>query len=119
MGKLSRKGKHTVKVGNHPHTNMVSKPAIVRRDYKYRIMKMHLKLRNKQLKTILHICRMLYQNLVGTTNQKSTIDTHILKKKKSNTNTTLKTVIKSQENKKGREEKSPTSTNPNQLRKWQ
>ena len=29
MGKLT--SKHTVKVGNHPHTNMVSKLAIVRR----------------------------------------------------------------------------------------
>ena len=32
MGKLTGKGKkHTVKVGNHPHTNMISKPAIMRR----------------------------------------------------------------------------------------
>ena len=31
MKKLTRKGKHTVKLGNHPHTNMISKPAIVRR----------------------------------------------------------------------------------------
>ena len=28
MGKLTGKGKHTVKVGNHPHTNMISKPVI-------------------------------------------------------------------------------------------
>ena len=27
MGELTNKGKHTVKVGNHPHTNMISKPA--------------------------------------------------------------------------------------------
>ena len=25
MGKLTGKGKHTVKAGNHPHTNMISK----------------------------------------------------------------------------------------------
>ena len=31
MGKFTGKGKHTVKVGNHPHTNMISKPAIMRR----------------------------------------------------------------------------------------
>ena len=31
MGKLTGKDKHTVKVGNHLHTNMVSKSAIVRR----------------------------------------------------------------------------------------
>ena len=28
---LTGKGKHTVKVGSHLHTNMISKPAIVRR----------------------------------------------------------------------------------------
>ena len=31
MGKLTGKDKHTVKVGNHLHTNMVSKSASVRR----------------------------------------------------------------------------------------
>ena len=30
VGKLTSKGKHTVKVGNHPHTNMISKLATVR-----------------------------------------------------------------------------------------
>ena len=30
MGKLTGKGKHTVKVGNHPQTNMISKLVIVR-----------------------------------------------------------------------------------------
>ena len=51
-----------------------------------------------------------------TANQKSTIDTHT---KESNPNTTLKIVIKSQENKRGREEKRTTKTNPKQLSKWQ
>ena len=54
---------------------------------------------------------------MGTTNQKSTIDTH--KKRKSNPNTTLKIAIKSHENKRGKEEKRPTKTNPKQLTKWQ
>ena len=50
------KGKHTVKVRNYPHTNMVSKPAIVQRgEYKCRILEMHLKLRDQRLKTILEI----------------------------------------------------------------
>ena len=31
MEKLTSKGKHTIKVGKHPHTNMISKPVIVRR----------------------------------------------------------------------------------------
>ena len=55
MGKLTGKGKHTLKVGNHPLTNMITKPAMVRRgEYKCRMLKMHSKLRDHQLKTILH-----------------------------------------------------------------
>ena len=30
MQKLTGKSKHTVKEGNHPHTNMVSRPEIMR-----------------------------------------------------------------------------------------
>ena len=63
MGKLTSKGKHTVKVGNHPHTNMILKPVIVRGgEYKCRIFETHLKLRDQQPKTIMHIYRLLYQN---------------------------------------------------------
>ena len=32
MEKLTGKDTHTVKVGNNPHTNMISKPAIVREE---------------------------------------------------------------------------------------
>ena len=46
-----------------------------------------------------------------TTNQKSTID---MQKRKSNPNTTVKIVSKSQENEKRKEEKRPTKTNPKQ-----
>ena len=60
--------------------------------------KMHLKLRDQQFKTIMYIYRLLYKNLMATTNQKFIIDIHT--KKKRNPSTTLKTVIKSQENKK-------------------
>ena len=42
---------------------------------------MHLKLRDKQLKIISKIYRMLFQNLMGTTNKKRTIDTHEKRKK--------------------------------------
>ena len=52
-----------------------------------------------------------------TANQKSTIDKHTHKRKR-NPNITLKLVIKSQENERGREER-PTRTNPKQLTKWQ
>ena len=31
MEKLSGKGKHAIKSGNHPYTNKTSKPAIVKR----------------------------------------------------------------------------------------
>ena len=51
-----------------------------------------------------------------TAKQKSTIDTH--SKRKRNPNTTLKIVIKSQENKRGMEEKRPIKTNTKQLTKW-
>ena len=57
MEKLTSKGKHTVKVTNHPQANMVPKPAIVRRGgYKCRILEMHLKLSDQKLEIILCIC---------------------------------------------------------------
>ena len=57
MGKLTSKGKHAVKVGNHPHKNIISKPVIVRGvKYKFRIFEMLLKLRDQQLKTIMCVC---------------------------------------------------------------
>ena len=38
MGKFTIKGKHRVKVGIHPHTNMTLKPAIMRgEEYECRI----------------------------------------------------------------------------------
>ena len=48
MGKLTGKDKCTVKVGNHLHKNMVSKPAILRGgEYKCKILEMYLKLRDQ------------------------------------------------------------------------
>ena len=113
MRKLASKGKHTVKVGNHPYTNKTSKPTIVKtEDYKLRILEMHLKLRDQQLKTTLYIYRLLNQNLMVTANQKSTAGTHTQKKKESKHNITV------EENKRGREQKGATKTNPKQLTKW-
>ena len=84
MRKLTGQGKHTVKVGNHPHTNMISKAVIMRgREHKCRILEMHLKLRDQKLKTIMYLYKLLYQNLMVTTNQKSIIDIHTKKKKES------------------------------------
>ena len=78
--------------------------------------KMHLKLRDQQFKTIMYIYRMLYKTLMATTNQKFIIDIHT--KKKKNPNITLKTVMKSQENK-IKWKKNPYKTNSKQLTKWQ
>ena len=56
---------------------------------------MNVKLTDQQLKRTTFIYRILYQNLMVITNQKSIIDIHT-KRKKKNPNTKLKTVIKSQ-----------------------
>ena len=77
---------------------------------------MQLQLRDQQLTTILYIYRLLYQNFRVTANQKSTIDTQI---RKSNPNTTLKTVIKPQKKRTRWEEKRSTKTNPKQSTEWQ
>ena len=75
------------------------------------MLEMHLKLKDQQLKTILFIYRLLYQNLMVTANCKSTIDTQ-----KRNPNTTSNHKGREQ---RGREEKPPAITNPKQLTKWQ
>ena len=93
MTRSTRKGIHIVKAGNHPHTNMPPKSEIMRRGvYKCRTIEMHLQL--EQLKTIVCVCvcvcvcvyRFLYLNFRVTANQKSTIDTHMNKKKQSKYN---------------------------------
>ena len=124
MEKLTSKGKHTVKVRNYPHKNMIYKQVIMRgAEYKCRLFEMHLKLRNQQLKTIMYVYRPLYQNLMVTENQKSIIDIHTRRKtqtkKKSKHNTKDSHQITSEENKREKEEKRPTKTNPKQLTKWQ
>ena len=54
-----------------------------------------------------------------TANRKSTTDTYTKKKKESKHNTKVSHQITREENKRGREEKRPTKTNPKQLTKWQ
>ena len=68
---------------------------------------MHFQLRDQQLKTILYIYRLLYQNFMVTINQKSTTDIHTSKKKQ----------FKEIQNKR-KEEKRSTKQNPKQLVKW-
>ena len=96
MGKLTGKSKHKIKVGNHPQTNITSTlPTGEESTYTGRILKMYLQLGGLKPRTVLYEYILLYQNLMGTTDQKTVIVTHI--KKKKYTNTTLKIVIKSQE----------------------
>ena len=55
--------------------------------YKCRTLEMHLQLRDQQLKTILYVYRLLYQNFRLTANKKSTIDTQTNKKNQLKYNT--------------------------------
>ena len=103
-----------VKVGNHPCNNMLQKSEIMRRGgYKCRTLEMHLQLRDQQLKTISHTYRLLNQNFRITANQKSTADTQTKKNQ-------LKYITKDSpqtrrgKNKRRREEKRATKTNPKQ-----
>ena len=94
---------------------MISTPTIMTRgEYKCRILERHFKLKEQQLKTILFIYSLLYQNPMGTTNQKSTIDTHTKNKKQSKHTSKGRHQITIEENKRGREEKRTSKTNPKQ-----
>ena len=71
---------------------------------------MHLQLRD-QLKTILYICRLLYQILMIIPEQKSAIHTHTNKKKQFKHNTKNRHQTTRKENEKGK--------NPNKTRqRW-
>ena len=110
MKKLIITGKKIVKVGNHPYTNTISKPAIIRiGEFECRLLERHLQpeeTRNvKQSYIYIHTCihiniyrlliyyiyihvyRLLYQYLMLTTNQKYAINTHPSEKKQSKHNT--------------------------------
>ena len=83
-------------------------------DYKCKISKIHLKLRDQQLKTHMNKYRFLYKNLMISTKQKSIIDIW-----KRNPNIRLNLVLTSQERRTKKEGgKHPTKTNPKQLTKW-
>ena len=119
MGKLTSKGKHTVKARNDPYTNTVSKTATMSRgEYKCRKWELHLKLRDQQLKTTLYIYRLLYCNLMGNANKK--LQQVHTQKRESNLNKTLKRSSNhKRREQRERVEKRPTKTNQKQLRKWQ
>ena len=90
MTRLTSKGIYTVKIQNHPCTIIPPKSEIMRRGgYKCRTLEMNLQLREQQLKTISYTYRLLYQNF-----RIAATDTQI---RKINSNTTLKIVIKPEE----------------------
>ena len=67
MGKLTAKSEKTVKVGNHPHTNMISKSTTVSTgECKCGVLEVHFKLKDQQ-QVVLLIYRLQYQNLMVTT----------------------------------------------------
>ena len=71
---------------------------------------MHLKLKDQQLKIVLLIYRLLYQNLMITANQKFVTDTHTKKKKESKHNAKVSHQITREEYKRGMEGERPTET---------
>ena len=83
MSRLTGKSKHTVKVGNHPHINMISKPATVRRGGYIQMQDpgIAFAIKTSTLKqSCVCVCIFLYQDLVITTNPKSIIGTSRNKK---------------------------------------
>ena len=87
--------------------------------YKCMTLEMHLHLRDQQIKTISNIYIDSYQNFRKTAYQKSTIDTQTNKKNHVKYNTKDSHQTRRGQNKKRREEKRATKTNPKQLIKWQ
>ena len=73
-----------------------------RGEHKCRKWEMDLKLRDQQLKTTSYIYRLLYQNLMGTSNQKMTTVTHTKKNKHSKHNTGDSHQITREQKRKGR-----------------
>ena len=99
---------------------MLPNPEIGRRGgYKCRTLEMHFQLRDQQLKTIIERERRLSQNFRVTTGQKPTIDTHTNKSNQLKYNAKGSHQSTKGENKRRREEKRATATNPKQLMKWQ
>ena len=83
MERLTGKAKHTVKIGNHLCTKIGHKNHQLCGKHKWGILEMRVKL--KDLKTILFIYRLLCQNPMVTTSQKSTVHTHTQKRKRIQT----------------------------------
>ena len=83
MRRFTGKGKHMIKVGNHPHTNMIPKPNLVRRVQMQDTGNAYA-MHSLYIYIYTHIP---ISKLHSNHKQKSTIDTQI---RKSNPNKTLK-----------------------------
>ena len=97
---------------------MLPKSEIVRRGrYELRTLEMHLQLREQQLKTVSYTIESYIKTSESL--QKSTIDTQTNKKNQLKYTTKDRHQTTRGENKRRREEKKATKTNPKQLIKWQ
>ena len=111
MEKLTSKTKHTVKEGNHPHTSMIPKSAMVRKreTSNVRYWKYVLKLRNQEFAISEHMhiraysIYLLYQSIMVNANCKSTVDTQ--KRKSNPNNTKVRDQITGEEDKRGKKRK--------------
>ena len=116
MERLTSQGKHTLKVRNHLHTNMISNYDTG--EDKCRLLALHLVFKDQQVKTVLFIYRLLYPKPSGNCKLESYgryTHTHT---KESKHNTESQSSNQREGNKR-KEEKRPTKTNPKQLTKWQ
>lgn len=77
-----------------------------RKEQKYRIFKMHLKLRDEQLKIITYMYRLLYKNFMVSTNLKSVIGTYTQR----NPNTKDSHQVTVEESKRRKEQKRTLET---------
>jgi len=116
VGKIPGKGKHTVKAGNRPYRDMISKPATMRREeYKFRRWELHLN-------NLKQSCVYSYIDCFIKTSRKmqtkKNCDTNTQCKSNSDTMLRWSSECKRRERKRlGR--KKTRERNPKQLRKWQ
>ena len=111
MTRLTSKGKHIIKVGNHPYTNILPKPKILGRGgQKCRILKMHLQLSDQKQNNLVYI-QIAKSKPQGNGNQNLQ---QIHTNKKNQSKHTLKIVINHKRREQERKKKDK-ETNPKQL----
>ena len=87
MGKITRKGKHKVNVGNHSHTNLISKPVIVIKESTNAGYWKCIEIKRTTLNSSFIHKTALAKIHENHKPKKSTADTHTKKKKDSKHNT--------------------------------